>query len=72
MYPHVLLIMYSIATIINVFAIYLLYFKFNPEKCITVGNVAAIFIIILLGPVTNMIFLIDVLMPYDDFILYRW
>lgn len=72
MYPHVLLIMYSIATIINVFAIYLLFFKFNPKKCITVGNVAAMFIIILLGPVTNMIFLIDVLMSHDDFILYRW
>ncbi len=66
------LIIYSIATIINLIAIYLIFFKFNPKKYITLGNVAAMLMILVLGPVANMVFFVGLIMSFDNFILLRW
>lgn len=70
--PTHVLVIYSIATLINLVAIYLIFFKFNDKKCITVGNIAAMLIILLIGPVANMVFFVGLILSHDDFVLLKW
>ena len=66
------LVIYFIATLINLVAIYLIFFKFNDKKCITIGNIAAMLIILLIGPVANMVFFVGLILFHDDFVLFKW
>lgn len=66
------LVIYFIATLINLVAIYLIFFKFNDKKCITVENIISMLIILLIGPVANMVFFVVLVLSQDDFVLLKW
>lgn len=70
--PTHVLVIYSIATLINLVAIYLIFFKFNVDKIITIGNIATMLIILVIGPIASALLLLGILLACDDFVLFKW